>query len=105
MEVAFNGRWGTICDYRWDSSDAEVACEELGLESDELFAYGTIPSKRRVLRVSAHARQIIIYDESVYMKTSEICSQTQCMLYICKVDDASFLPVCMESPSTITLVL
>ena len=42
MEVAFNGRWGTICDFLWDSTDAEVACEELGLDTEG--SYSNIPS-------------------------------------------------------------
>jgi len=43
VEICYNNQWGTICDSLWDSTDAEVACEELGVTS--LF-YDTITTER-----------------------------------------------------------
>lgn len=44
LQVAFNGVWGTVCrDELWDADNAEVACKELGLTTEDNYSFAPQP--------------------------------------------------------------
>lgn len=33
LQIAYGGKWGTICSSEWTTTDVEVACQELDIEA------------------------------------------------------------------------
>ncbi|XP_025102100.1 deleted in malignant brain tumors 1 protein-like isoform X8 [Pomacea canaliculata] len=79
LEVYFNGEWGTVCGYKFDKVDAQVACRMLGFIGTRVTAISTA-------RYGGGSGQVVLGDMSC---SGEETSLEQCVRFTFYPHDCS----------------
>ena len=87
LEVYYNNEWGTVCDDGWGSSDATVACRQMGFvgvsDSDSsLFGSGASSQSIWLADVACSGSESWLIDCSHNSNTSD-CSHSEDVGIVC----------------------
>ena len=82
VEVLVGGRWGTICDRKWDINDAKVVCRQLGFKGaasaprGAAYGRGSGPIQRSLVYCEGNEESLLDcpYCPSYYCRHSEDAS-------------------------------
>jgi serine protease 12 (motopsin) len=99
VEVLFDGKWGTVCDYGWDQRDAQVVCRQLGYQAGAQAAVNRAQfgeGKDQPIwmgNVRCSGKEKSIRDCAFDSKAHESCSHRQDVGVICRTISSIF-PIC-----------
>ena len=95
LEVYYNNEWGTVCDDSWDSSDAIVACGQMGFLGvgtvyTAVFGYGATSQRIWLDDVACNGSESQLTDCSHAGIGNDNCSHSEDVGIICSIGELGY---------------